>query len=272
MVSVKASWNRISEDYQRRSKIPTDDVYYGDFILSEKELKLIGEVKGKRVLEIGCGGGQNSVALAKKGAIVSGIDASEKQITYAKALARKEQVDADFFVGDMQDLSRFSDGTFDLVITAISLLYVESLERTFSEVYRVLKDGGIFVFSEGHPFAEGKLIRYKGKTVYAVTDYFKRRKVFWVDRLSDGTRVKMYSYHRPLQDYFEALLENGFLIQKYLEPERLPKSELAKLDREKLETSREAKRDFQSMGLVPFWFIVQAKKQQNIGLNQSKLG
>jgi len=261
MVSLKSSWNKISEDYQRRSKIPTDDVYYGDFIPSERELKLIGEVNGKRVLEIGCGGGQDSIALAKQGAIVSGIDFSKKQITYAKALAEKEQVNVDFFVGDMQDLSRFSDNIFDLVVTAVSLLYVKSLNRIFAEVYRVLKDGGLFVFSEGHPFAEGKLIRYKGKSVYAVTEYFKRRKVFWVDELSDGSRVKMYNYHRPLQDYFEVLLKNGFVIQRYLEPERLPMTRLQRLDLEKLKTSRAAKKDYQSMEHVPYWFIIKSIKQ-----------
>lgn len=261
MVSLKRSWNRISEDYQRRSKIPTDDVYYGNFIQSEKELRLIGDVKGKRVLEIGCGGGQNSIVLAKQGAIVSGIDLSEKQIAYARALAKREHAKVDFFVGDMQDLSRFSDASFDIVVTTVSLLYVENLDRTFAEVYRVLKDGCIFVFSEGHPLAEGKLIKYRGKSIYAVADYFKRRKVWWVDRLKDGTRVRMYSYHRPLQDYFEALLKHGFYVLRFLEPERLPQIRLPKLDLEKLKTSKTAQRDYQSMGLVPYWFVIKAKKQ-----------
>lgn len=261
MVSLRRSWNRISEDYQRRSRIPTDDVYYGDFIHGEEELKLMGDVKGKRVLEVGCGGGQNSIVLAKQGAIVSGIDLSEKQIAYARALAKREDAKVDFFVGDMQDLSRFSDASFDIVVTAVSLLYVENLDRTFAEVYRVLKDGGIFVFSEGHPLAEGKLIKYRGKSIFAVVNYFKRRKIWWVDRLEDGRRVRMYSYHRPLQDYFEALLKHSFSVLRFLEPERLPRSRLSKLDLEKLKTSKTARKDYQSMGLVPYWFIIKAKTQ-----------
>jgi len=261
MVSLRRSWNRISEDYQRRSKIPTDDVYYGDFIQSEKELKLIGDAKGRRVLEIGCGGGQNSIVLAKQGAIVSGIDLSGKQIAYARVLAKREHMKVDFSIGDMQDLSRFSDASFDIVVTAVSLLYVESLDRTFSEVYRVLKNGGVFLFSEGHPFAEGKLIQRKGKSAYAVADYFKRRKIWWVDKLGDGTKVKMFNYHRPLQDYFEALLRHGFLILRFLEPERLSRNKMPKLDRERLKTSSAARKDYRSMGLVPYWFIIKAKKQ-----------
>jgi len=261
MVSLKARWNRISENYQRKSRIGTEDVHYGEFIHGERGLRLMGDVKGKRALEIGCGGGQNAIVLAKKGAVVSGIDFSRNQIAYAKRLAKMEGVKVDFHVGDMQDLSRFPDGTFDLVMTAFSLLYVKSLDKTFAEVYRVLKDGGVFVFSEGHPCAEGKLIQHQGKNVYAVRDYFKRRKVYWEDKLPDGTKVKMFSYHRPLQDYFEALLKNGFKISRYLEPERLPRGRLLETERGSLRKIREAREDYVSFGLVPFVFIIKAVKQ-----------
>jgi len=261
MVSLKTRWNKISEDYQRRSKIGTEDIHYGEFIHSERELQLIGDVKGKRVLEIGCGGGQNSIVLAKKGAIVSGIDFSKNQIAYAKRLAKKDEVKVHFHVGDMQDLSRFADRTFDLVMTAFSLLYVKNLDKTFAEVHRILKNGGVFVFSEGHPCAEGKLIQHEGQNVYAIRDYFKRRKVYWDDKLPDGTSVKMFSYHRPLQDYFDALLENGFTIVQYLEPERLPKRKLLGKERESLKKIREAREDYVSFGLVPFVFIVKAVKK-----------
>jgi len=261
MVSLKARWNRISWDYQRRSKIGTEDIHYGEFIYSERELQLLGDVKGGRVLEIGCGGGQNSIVLAKKGAVVSGIDFSKNQIAYAKRLAKKEGMKVDFHVGDMQNLSRFPDCTFDLVMTAFSLLYVESLQKTFAEVHRVLKDEGVFVFSEGHPCAEGKLVQYEGENVYAIRDYFKRRKIYWEDKLPDGTRVKMFSYHRPLQDYFEALLKEGFTVLRYLEPERLPKSRLLRKERESIEKICEARDDYASMGLVPFVFIIKAVKR-----------
>jgi len=260
MISLKARWNRISEDYQRRSKIGTEDIHYGEFIHGEREFQLIGDVKEERVLEIGCGGGQNSIVLAKKGAIVSGIDFSNNQITYAKQLAKKEGVKVDFHVGNMQDLSRFPDNTFDLVMTAFSLLYVKSLDKTFAEVHRVLKDCGVFVFSEGHPCAEGKLIQHEGKSVYAVRDYFKRRRIYWEDKLPDRTKVKMFSYHRPLQDYFEALVKSGFKIVRYLEPERLRKSKLSEKERESLKKSREAREDYVSFGLVPFVFMIKAVK------------
>ena len=261
MVSLKTRWDRISENYQRRSKIGTEDIHYGEFIHGERELQLLGDVKGKRVLEVGCGGGQNSIVLAKRGAVVSGIDISKNQIAYAKRLASKEGVRVDFRVGDMQNLSRFPDCTFDLVMTAFSLLYVKSLYKTFAEVHRVLREGGTFVFSEGHPCAEGKLIQHEGKNVYAIRDYFRRRKIYWEDKLPGGTKVKMFSYHRPLQDYFEALLKNGFTIDRYLEPERLPKGKLLEKERESINKSREAREDYVSFGLVPFVFIIKAVKQ-----------
>ncbi|MFX1286438.1 MAG: class I SAM-dependent methyltransferase [Promethearchaeota archaeon] len=62
----------------------------------EKELGLLGNVKGKRILELGCGGGQNSIVLAKWGAKVIGLDISEIQLECANILAKKEGVRVDW--------------------------------------------------------------------------------------------------------------------------------------------------------------------------------
>jgi len=88
--SLKEGWNRISADYQRKTKIPTDDVYWGEFVASERQLKMLGNLKVKKILEICCGGAQNSIALSKQGAEAYGIDLSRSQILYGKQLARNE--------------------------------------------------------------------------------------------------------------------------------------------------------------------------------------
>jgi cyclopropane fatty-acyl-phospholipid synthase-like methyltransferase len=66
-------------------------VHYGPISPGESELKLLGDVKCKDVLEIGCGGGQNTIVLSKKGAKSIGLDISEEQIKYARKLARRER-------------------------------------------------------------------------------------------------------------------------------------------------------------------------------------
>jgi len=88
-MSARKGWNIVSKGYQEKTRISLEDVHYGPTSPGELELKLLGNVKEKHVLEVGCGGGQNSIVLAKWGAKPVGLDVSEEQIKYAKQLARK---------------------------------------------------------------------------------------------------------------------------------------------------------------------------------------
>lgn len=258
-MSLKRGWDRISCEYQRRMRIPADDVYWGEFVTSESKLRILGDVKSKKILEIGCGGAQNSIALSKWGAEAYGIDLSEKQILYGKQLARNESVRVNLIVGDMENLP-FRNETFDLVTTAISLHYVRRLPTTMAEVNRVLEMNGYFTFSIQHPLADGKLARRKGKPAVIVTDYFKRRTIHWREKLPDGSQVRMHSYYRTMQDYFDALTGNGFVIERYVELERLGKDALHALDREDISKRPEARRLYGLMKHMPYWVILKARK------------
>ncbi len=88
---IKKWWNDVSKGYQRDSQIHTKSAHYGPYAPDEDALKLIGTVKGKKILEIGCGGGQCSIAFAKKKALCTGIDISEKQLEFAEKLAKKKK-------------------------------------------------------------------------------------------------------------------------------------------------------------------------------------
>jgi 2-polyprenyl-3-methyl-5-hydroxy-6-metoxy-1,4-benzoquinol methylase len=103
-LSLKNCWDRISENYQQKSGIPTDDVYWGDFVATESQLKILGDVRRKRILEIGCGGAQNSIALSKWGAKTLGVDLSRKQILYGRRLMRNESVQVSLLVCNMERL------------------------------------------------------------------------------------------------------------------------------------------------------------------------
>ncbi len=64
-MSAKIGWNIISRAYQENIRVSLEDVHYGPISPGERELKLLGDVKGKDVLEIVCGEGQNTIVLAK---------------------------------------------------------------------------------------------------------------------------------------------------------------------------------------------------------------
>lgn len=241
-------------------RIPTYDVYWGEFVASESRLGILGNVKGKRILEIGCGGAQNSIALERWGAEVCGVDLPRRQIHYGKKLAKGDKVQVGLIVGDMERLP-FKDETFDIVTTAISLLYAPDLNATVVEVNRVLVSNGCFTFSATHPIADGgKLVRIRGKSAVAVRNYFKRRILHWVDKLPDGSKVRMQSYYRTLQDYFDALAENGFVIQRYVELEGLQRKALHALDLDDLKKRRDARKLYRFMKEAPCWFVLKALK------------
>ena len=148
-IDMRAAWNRTSAGYQRLHQIPTDAAHYGPWAPDESELRLLGDVRGKRILEIGCGGGQCSIAFARQGAIAVGIDLSDEQLAFASQLAQSALapgvanddalVPPTFLQGDASDLGRFTDGSFDLVFSAYALHYVPHIEACLAEVSRVLR-------------------------------------------------------------------------------------------------------------------------------------
>lgn len=110
-------------------------------------LELVGDVSGRRVLDVGCGDGELAVTLAKRGAIVTGIDISAAMIDAAKAQAGKHDADIAFHVASAEELP-FPTGQFD-VVTAITILcFVDEPDPIFREVARVLRPGGRFVIGE----------------------------------------------------------------------------------------------------------------------------
>ena len=151
MPDNKASWDLISAMYQIEHRINTDAAHYGPRMPTENDLRLLGDVAGKRILEIGCGGGQCAIAFAKQGAIATGIDQSVMQLQYARGLAEEEGVRVEFIEGDITTLPQIKTASQDAVFSAYALGYVQDIETCFTEVARVLKPGGVFVFSAGHP-------------------------------------------------------------------------------------------------------------------------
>ena len=110
-------------------------------------LKLVGDVSGARVLDIGCGDGMLAVLLSKRGANVVGFDASQAMLEAARERASEQQVDIEFSLGRAERLP-FADDSFDVVVAVTVLCFVADAEQTFKEIGRVLKPGGRLVIGE----------------------------------------------------------------------------------------------------------------------------
>src|SRR5918996_1918367 len=97
---AKRWWEMHGRSYQETCQIPID-VLYGAGSPNEESLQLIGPVSGKRVLEIGCGGAQASIAFAKQGAVVTAVDVASSLIEFARELAKEHNVAVEFHQRDM---------------------------------------------------------------------------------------------------------------------------------------------------------------------------
>lgn len=147
----KKSWNKQAERYQQNADFSFNNVDYGDIrCKTEEDLKLLGDVKGKKIFELGCGGANCGIALAKQGAIVTCTDISEEQIKFAKENAKKEEVNIKFIVSSMESLV-LEEKEFDIVISVCAMMYVENIDKVYKNVSNVLKDKGVFVFSLNDP-------------------------------------------------------------------------------------------------------------------------
>lgn len=115
------------------------EAYLNSFEKGEA-LKLLGEVTGKTILDVGAGTGRLSIPLQRLGGIVTACDVSPEML---KVLTRKNR-HITTVVGEAEDLP-FADKSFDIVTAAFLIVHLKNPRRFFDEVYRVLKDGGLFL-------------------------------------------------------------------------------------------------------------------------------
>ena len=171
-------------------------------------LSLLPDVRGKRVLDAGCGPGAYVQWLADRGAEVLAIDVSPKMVELARrrARGRAEIIHADLNAG----LGFLRDGTFDVVVSALALDYVLDWDRAFSEFHRVLRMPGYLIFSMQHPFA--------AYLEYHSEEYFELERVSYESR-AFGEPVVIPSYRRPLGEALTPLIEAGFVLERILEPQ-----------------------------------------------------
>jgi len=107
--------------------------------------ELVGDWRGKTVLDVGCGGGFMTEAVARRGAHVTGIDPAGEAIAAARRHAEAEGLTIAYHEGVGEALP-FGDAAFDIVLCCDALEHVADLERVLDEIARVLVPGGLFLF------------------------------------------------------------------------------------------------------------------------------
>jgi SAM-dependent methyltransferase len=111
----------------------------------------LGDVRGRRVLALASGGGQQGPVLAAAGARVTVLDASPAQLAQDRSVAEREGPDLEAVPGDMADLRAFADASFDLVVNPCSTCFAPDVRPVWREVARVLRPGGVLLAGHVNP-------------------------------------------------------------------------------------------------------------------------
>jgi ubiquinone/menaquinone biosynthesis C-methylase UbiE len=176
-------------------------------------LALAGDVRGRRILDAGCGSGVQAAELLRRGASVTGVDRSAGLLDLAR-----ERLGADAVLrqADLAQPLAFADGTFDLVLCSLVLHYLHEWEPTLREFRRVLTPGGRVVLSTHHPLLA---MRISGSDDYLGTYPYTE------DWQIDGHTMRMRFWHRPLRAMLAAFTSSGFAVDEIVEPD--PRPEMA---------------------------------------------
>lgn len=147
-------WNRTSDAYDARNReglTESGGMAWGLWRIPESELRLLGAVRGRKVLELGCGAARWSAALARRGASAVGLDLSDSQLEKALQESTRTKGRVALVHGSAESLP-FQSGGFDIVFCDWGAMTFADPRRTVPEVARVLAVGGRFVFSASSPF------------------------------------------------------------------------------------------------------------------------
>jgi ubiquinone/menaquinone biosynthesis C-methylase UbiE len=182
-------------------------------------LDAVGDCRGSRLLDAGCGEGYLSRMFAERDAQVDGIDSSPSLVEAARAASSLEADRIDYHVGDVTRMD-FAGEIFDIVVCNHLLNDLPVPADAISEFYRVLKPGGRLIILMLHPCFYGFRIRSENNSVrLPVSDYFIARRA---DQLFDVAGIlspaPVTVYVRSLEYYSEAIISAGFRITSLREP------------------------------------------------------
>ena len=214
----RAWWDEQSTGYyaEHGAFLGDRDFLWGPEGLRESAARLLGEVEGRDVLEIGCGGAQCSRWLADQGARPVATDLSGGQLRQAAALNLSTGVDVPLVQADAQVLP-FADECFDVACSAYGAIpFVADSAAVMREVARVLRPGGRWVFATTHPFRWCFLDDPGPAGLVVESSYFDRRA--YVEQDDDG-RATYVEHHRTFGDRIREILAAGLEVIDVVEPE-----------------------------------------------------
>ncbi|MBI5456941.1 methyltransferase domain-containing protein [Candidatus Kaiserbacteria bacterium] len=225
------TWGHVADWYHQH--VTENEDTYHEKVIKPNLMEVLGDLKGKHVLDVACGQGIFSREMHARGAQVTGIDIAPELIEIAK---KAGPADISYRVAPADRIA-LPDTSFDVAICVLALQNIKNLSGTIAQIASLLKKGGEFVIVLNHP---GFRIPRRSQWGYDPDTKVQFRRLDGY--LSESAhRIEMHpgserhittiTYHRPLQSYVSALANHGFSVTgleewiSHKESEKGPKSE-----------------------------------------------
>jgi 2-polyprenyl-3-methyl-5-hydroxy-6-metoxy-1,4-benzoquinol methylase len=215
----RSSWNNRVDAHLKSEFYDIENFMKGKNSLNSIELELLGDITDKTILHLQCHFGQDTIALSRLGAKVTGVDLSNKAIETAKQMAKTTNSNAEFICCDIYELPNYLNAQFDIVFTSYgTICWLPDLNRWAKIISNYLKPNGTFVFAEFHPVVwmfddNFETIKYS---------YFNSGKIIesengtYADKDADIT-LESVTWNHNLSEVVNSLIANGLELKTFNE-------------------------------------------------------
>jgi SAM-dependent methyltransferase len=219
--AVRRTWDLAADGYTAGQASGLDHYRYDFF--GPAHAAICGDVRGLKLLDVGCGSGYFAREMAQRGARVSAIDISPRMIELARSIESKSPLGIEYQVTDAADLSSlYAAHSFDMATSCVALQDMPNVDRVFAAMQGVLAPKGRFVASITHPCSDTPFRKWErdesgGKRWLCIDRYFDREvlEFRWIRWPEAFTTTAL---HVPLEDWFGWILGAGFSLNGYHEP------------------------------------------------------
>jgi len=223
---VAGAWDANADSWAERVRAGHD--VYREYYNNPAMLEFIGDLRGREVLDLGCGEGYQTRILARRGAHMTGIDLSPRMIEFARAEERRSPLGIRYQQASFTDLGVFADDSFDAIVSFMALMDGPGFSDAMREIRRVLRPGAPLIFSIVHPMSTRGIgwVRDEAgeKIKFTVSEYFNEEPFVdqWkFSKAPDADTAPLFTvpyFRKTLSDYINTMIRAGLVIAELHEP------------------------------------------------------
>ncbi len=226
---TRRSWNQATQNHNSHKGDQAAFLRNGGDLLFPEEIELLGELQGKSLVHLQCNSGQDTLCLARRGAIATGVDFSDAAIGFARTLSAQSGLAAQFIEAEICDWMHSTEQRFDLAFASYGVIgWHENAGAWMRGAARVLAPGGSLVYVEFHPL----VWTYGGNLDLSGDDYFHRGPFVEPvgDYVADSAHglgalrgsalpndISAYSYQHTLAEIVQACVDAGLELNRLRE-------------------------------------------------------